>query len=72
MFLIAFVSVDRTYVGHWGAVEAGGGHGEAAVKQIEAHAQKGEEEEEEEGEEEGEEGEEERLVKEKKVEEVGH
>ena len=64
MFLIAFVSVDRTYVGHGGAVEAGGGHGEAAVKQIEAHAQEGEEEEEEEGEEE-------RLVKEKKVEEVG-
>ena len=75
MFLIAFVSVNRTYVGHGGAVEAGRGHGEAAVKQIEAHAQEGEEEEEEEGEGEGEEGEgeeEERLVKEKKVEEVGN
>lgn len=32
MFLIAFVSVNRTYVGHGGAVEAGRGHGEAAVK----------------------------------------
>lgn len=65
MFLIAFVSVNRTYVGHGGAVEAGRGHGEAAVKQIEAHAQEGEEEEKEEGEEEI-------LVKGKKVEEVGN
>lgn len=71
MFLIAFVSVNRTYVGHGGAVEAGRGHGEAAVKQIEAHAQEGEEEEKEEGEEEVE-GEEEILVKGKKVEEVGN
>ena len=69
MFLIAFVSVNRTYVGHGGAVEAGRGHGEAAVKQIEAHAQEGEEEEKEEGEGEGE-GE--ILVKGKKVEEVGN
>ena len=71
MFLIAFVSVNRTYVGHGGAVEAGRGHGEAAVKQIEAHAQEGEEEEKEEGEGEGE-GEGEILVKGKKVEEVGN
>lgn len=66
MFLIAFVSVNRTYVGHGGAVDAGRAHGEAAVKQIEAHAQEGEEEEKEEGEEE------EILVKGKKVEEVGN
>ena len=58
MFLIALVSVDRTYVGHGGAVEAGGSHGEAEVRWTDTNTQERKDEEE-------------KVVKEKKVEEVG-